>query len=144
MPPRHITPQTLSAIRAAASRRFALMALCLLTVTGAARVQAQSMPPAVATPADPFHQPCVDVRASPEMDGPPHVSQPGAAATMPSTNRIVRKQYVDLDNRCATPPAFAPTRDIDSTSVWYVDAPAGARLATSRRVGASALHGLAS
>ncbi|MDR3398436.1 MAG: hypothetical protein P4M06_12840 [Pandoraea sp.] len=148
MPPRHATPQTqpaICAIRAIASLRFGLIALCLLLASGVARVHAQSMPPAVATPADPFHQPCVEVRVSPQAVGVPRVvTHLGIAVTTPPQRPLVRKQYVDLDDRCASPPAFAPTRDIDSTSVWYVDAPAGGLQATSRLTDARALRGLAS
>ena len=56
----------------------------------------------------------------------------GAIVPLPVFQRPARALYVDLDNRCATPPAFAPTRDVDSTSVWYVDAPAASAHASSR------------
>ncbi|MFJ2993537.1 hypothetical protein [Pandoraea sp. NPDC087047] len=103
--------------------------LGLLTAAGASGVNAQSMPPAV-VPADAFHQPCVGVRASPDAVArrAPWTVKPSRAFRQP-----VREQYVDLDNRCASPPAFAPTRDVDSTAVWYVDAPAASVHTTSRR-----------
>ncbi|VVG71544.1 hypothetical protein PAP18089_02523 [Pandoraea apista] len=103
------------------------MVLCLLLASGVARVHAQTMPPAVATPTDPFHQPCVAVKAAPAANGEARsfaIFAPSAIPAIPTSNRIVRKQYVDLDDRCAPPPAFAPTRDTDSTTVWFVDAPA--------------------
>jgi hypothetical protein len=154
MPPRHATPLaqpaicticTICAIRAIASLRFGLIGLCLLLAPGVARVRAQSMPPAIAPVADPFHQPCVEVRASPQAVGVPGIATyAGSATTPPPRPQLVRKQYVDLDDRCATPPAFAPTRDIDSTSFWYVNAPAGNRHADAPATGAWALQGLAS
>ncbi len=151
MPPRHATPLAQPAIcticttRAIASLRFGLIALCLLLAPGVARVRAQSMPPAIAPVADPLHQPCVEVRASPQAVGVPGVvTYAGSAMTPPPRPQLVHKQYVDLDDRCATPPAFAPTRDIDSTSFWYVNAPAGNRHADAPATGAWALQGLAS
>lgn len=128
MPPRHVTPRERHP-RHAAGFRFAFVMLCLLTAAGSPRVNAQSMPPAAA-PADAFHQPCVAVRASP--DAATHHA-PWMVKPLPVFRQPVREQHVDLDNRCASPPAFAPTRDIDSTAVWYVDAPAASVHATSRR-----------
>ncbi|VVD69744.1 hypothetical protein PSO31014_00536 [Pandoraea soli] len=71
------------------------------------------------------------------------VAAPRSIATTPAAGYLVRKQYVDLDNRCATPPAFAPTRDVDSTSIWHVDAPAGDMHAAAKPSGTRALRGLA-
>ncbi|WP_353189617.1 hypothetical protein [Pandoraea pnomenusa] len=90
------------------------------------------MAPANTSPIDAFHQPCVAVRALPRAvlrltpDGETlrPATQPSADA---DRTRQPARHYVDLDNLCATPPAFAPTRDIDSTSVWYVDAPSAYR-----------------
>ncbi|QBC32171.1 hypothetical protein DRB87_13490 [Pandoraea sp. XY-2] len=65
-------------------------------------------------------------------------------ATIPAAGSVVRKQYVDLDNRCATPPAFAPTRDVDATATWHVDAPASDMHAAAKPSGTHTLRGLAS
>jgi hypothetical protein len=117
--------------------RFGVVILSVLIASGATRVHAQAMPPGTA-PADPFHQPCVAVRASPEASVPGgrgtrhDLVVPRRIMTTPAAERAVRKQYVDLDNRCATPPAFAPTRDVDSTAVWHVDAPADDMHAAAR------------
>lgn len=142
--PRHATPQGLPAPHAIASLRCTLIACCLLMASGVARVHAQSMPPGVATPTDPFHQSCVAVKASPTTVEAPRSFAMPATPPLSTRNRIVHKQYVDLDDRCATPPAFAPTRDTDSTNVWYVDAPARDSYATSPSPGASIWHGLTS
>ena len=149
MPPRHITRPPPSAIRHAASLRFGFVTLCLLLFACCgARVHAQPAPPGATPPADPFHQPCVAVRGSPgtssrDAFGTRRASAaPRIAAMPPATARAVRKQYVDLDNRCATPPAFAPTRNIDSTSVWYVDALEGRMHARAQRSGVRALRAL--
>lgn len=145
MPPRHATPQMQPALRVAAPLRYGLIAFCLLMAPGIARVHAQSMPPAVTAPADPFHQPCVAIHATPDAHGRPRLfTLPGVVAPIAAANVSFRKQYVDLDDRCAMPPAFAPTRDTDSTNVWYVGAPADDRRATSRHPGTSALHDLMS
>lgn len=147
MPPRHprrATPQVLPAPHAIVSLWCSLIALCLLMASGVARVHAQSMPPGVVAPADPFHQSCVAVKASPTtVEGPRSFAMP-AIPPQSTRNRIVHKQYVDLDDRCATPPAFAPTRDTDSTTVWYVDAPARDRHPALQSPGASTWHDLAS
>ncbi|VVE26874.1 hypothetical protein PHO31112_03427 [Pandoraea horticolens] len=145
MPPRHATPQMQSALHAAAPLRYGLIAFCLLMAPGVTRVHAQSMPPAVTAPADPFHQPCVAIHASPDAHGRPRVlALRDVIALMAAANAIVRKQSIDLDDRCTMPPAFAPTRDTDSTNVWYADALADDRHATSRHSGTSVLHGLMS
>ena len=154
MPPRHATPQVLpvfpSAVRRVMLLRFGIVALCVLIASGAPRVHAQSVPPAGAAPTDPFHQPCVAVRASPEAStsggrGMRHgVAALRTVATIPAAGSVVRKQYVDLDNRCATPPAFAPTRDVDATATWHVDAPASVLHAAAKPYGTHTLRGLAS
>ncbi|WP_150574634.1 hypothetical protein [Pandoraea aquatica] len=121
-----------------------MLAIGLLAAMAAPHLHAQSMPPATAKPVDAFHQPCVAVRAAPN-EAARDVS--GAARAFVFTSRFPgkpHKQYVDLDDRCATPPAFAPTRDVDSTSVWYVDAPAAGVHAPSRHPGALTLHGVTS
>ncbi|VVD99536.1 hypothetical protein [Pandoraea terrigena] len=129
-----------------ASRRVGLFLLSVLIACIAPRVHAQALPPA-ATPADPFHQPCVAVRASPEASMPGGrgtrrgLAVPRRVVKTPAAGRVVRKEYVDLDNRCATPPAFAPMRDVDSTSIWHVDAPAGDMHATAKPSATRALHG---
>ncbi|VVE62825.1 hypothetical protein PAN31117_01027 [Pandoraea anapnoica] len=155
MPPRHVTPCTrvcppgVCLLNHDRRRRpdilrwLTLLAIGLLATMAAPHVQAQSMPPSTAKPADAFHQPCVAVRAVPN-ESARDVS--GAARAFVLTSRVstLHKQYVDLDDRCATPPAFAPTRDVDSTSVWYVDAPAAGVHAPSRHPGALTLHGVTS
>lgn len=155
MPPRHVTPCTRVCPvgvcpvdherrrRLNIRRWLALLAIGLLATMAAPHVHAQSMPPATTKPVDAFHQPCVAVRAIPD-EATRDVS--GAARAFVFTSRVStpHKQHVDLDNRCTTPPAFAPTRDVDSTSVWYVDAPAAGVHAPSRHPGALTLHGVTS
>ncbi|VVD68664.1 hypothetical protein [Pandoraea anhela] len=160
MPPRHVIPHTsgsrrtrvnaVDRARRAAWRHLALatlLAFGLLAVSALPHAQVQSIPPATATPLDAFHQPCVAVRTEPMT---PEASV-GATRTSRRTpaqdahvGQPVRKRYVDLDNRCATPPAFAPTRDIDATAVWHVDAPVGVLTRPPRHLGALALHSMAS
>ncbi|AKC71135.1 hypothetical protein MB84_19170 [Pandoraea oxalativorans] len=117
------------------------LAIGLLATMAAPRVPAQSMPPATAKPVDAFHQPCVAVRTLPD-EAARDVSGAARAFVFISRSRKPLKQYVDLDDRCATPPAFAPTRDVDSTSVWYVDAYAAGGHAPSP--GELTLHGVTS
>ncbi|VVD75969.1 hypothetical protein PCO31010_00878 [Pandoraea commovens] len=150
MPPRHVTPCTCVCPMDHERRRrpdilrwFALLAIGLLATMAAPHVHAQSMPPSTAKPVDAFHQPCVAVRALPD-EAARDVSGAARAFVFISRVRKPHKQYVDLDDRCATPPAFAPTRDVDSTSVWYVDAPAAGVHAPSRHPGALTLHGVTS
>lgn len=147
MPPSHITRPPPSAVRHAASLRFGLVTLCLLLFAWCGgRAHAQPAPPDATAPADPFHQPCVAVRGSQgtssrDAFGTRRALAPRRIAAMPpATARAARKQYVDLDNRCATPPAFAPTRDIDSTSIWYVDALEGRMHARAQRSGVRTLR----
>ncbi|BET10392.1 hypothetical protein [Pandoraea sputorum] len=155
MPPRHVTPCT--RIRPPGGcppnhdgwrrpdmlRWLTLLAIGLLATMATPHVHAQSMPPSTAKPTDPFHQPCVAVRALPDA-AVRDVS--GATRAFIFTSRVSPppKQYVDLDDRCATPPAFAPTRDVDSTSVWYVDTPAAGAHAPSHHPGTLTLHGVTS
>lgn len=158
MPPRHVTPRTRVCPlgvcpldhddhdgrgRPAILRWLTLLALGLLATMATPHVHAQSMPPATAKPVDAFHQPCVAVRAAPD-EAARDVSDAARAFVFISRVRKPLKQYVDLDDRCATPPAFAPTRDVDSTSVWYVDVPAAGVHAPSRHPGALTLQGVTS
>ncbi|WP_157125735.1 hypothetical protein [Pandoraea norimbergensis] len=99
----------------------ALSALSALCVLHAPHAHAQGIPPATGAPADPFHQPCVEIRVTPRADGPVlPSSQPQAPRIKPIKPF---KRYIDLDDRCANLPEFAPTRDTDTTSVWYVSMP---------------------
>lgn len=131
MPPRHVT----SPVHACRAHplgwlRFAgpaLLALIVLTVVMPPRAHAQSMPPATTAPVDAFHQPCVAVRAAPDAVMPmtPSIRNASKAGGLDTVvGPTVRKLYVDLDDRCAAAPAFAPTRNVDPASVWYVDDPA--------------------
>lgn len=97
----------------------------LILAIGSASVRAQSIP-AGPTPVDLFHQPCVAVHLPSGAAAGALVAPLGLNAPDGQDVRNVRRlrQYVDLDNRCATPPAFAPTRISDPTSVWHVRAPA--------------------
>ncbi|MCI3206894.1 hypothetical protein DBA20_18260 [Pandoraea capi] len=126
---------------------LAILILGLLALSASPLARAQSMPPASATPVDAFHQPCVAVRAMPNAPIPDkRPATTTAMSAMPATftGQPVQKWHVDLDNRCATPPAFAPTRDVDSTSIWYVDAPERNPGMSQRHPGALTLHGVTS
>ncbi|WP_140413446.1 MULTISPECIES: hypothetical protein [unclassified Pandoraea] len=116
------------------SRRFmalcALSALSALSVLYAPHAHAQGIPPGTGAPADPFHQPCVEIRVTPHGDGAVLPSSDPQAPLIRPIQSIKPlkpfKRYVDLDDRCANLPEFAPTRDTDTTSVWYVSMPAHA------------------
>lgn len=79
------------------------------------------MPPAVNAPTDPFHQPCVEIRGRVEHGTPESAKPVRPIGTLQSERAL--KRYVDLDDRCANLPEFAPTRDTDTTTVWYVSMP---------------------
>ncbi|WP_147284636.1 hypothetical protein [Pandoraea pulmonicola] len=108
----------------------------LLCAAAMAPAHAQSTPPATA-PVDPFHQPCVAV----------HAEHGRIAPGSPRLSRIVRdatasfyRRYVDLENRCAALRSLAPTRDVDASTIWYVDARAHGTHAAVRPSGAEGLH----
>ena len=111
MPPRHATPPVLpvfpSAVRRVMLLRFGIVALCVLIASGAPRVHAQSVPPAGAAPTDPFHQPCVAVRASPEASAPGArgmrhgVAALRTVATTPAAGRVARGRQAFRDTRLA-------------------------------------------
>lgn len=128
MPPRHLERSPCHDIRhvadapRASASRLGLMVGGLILAIGSASVRAQSIP-AGPTPVDVFHQPCVAVHLPSGAAAGALVAPLGLNA--PDVRDVRRlRQYVDLDNRCATPPAFAPTRISDPTSVWHVRAPA--------------------
>lgn len=134
MPPRHFERSPCHDIRHVAdapcanASRLGLMVGGLILAIGSASVRAQSIP-AGPTPVDVFHQPCVAVHLPSGAAADALVVPLGLNAPDGQDVRDVRdvrrlRQYVDLDNRCATPPAFAPTRISDPTSVWHVRAPA--------------------
>jgi len=106
-----------------------LCALCVLTALNAPHAHAQSIPPVTGAPADPFHQPCVEIRVTPNgggavlPSGPPPGQRKAIDPFKPRQSFQPFKRYVDLDDRCANLPEFAPTRDTDTTGVWYVSMP---------------------
>ncbi|VVE12870.1 hypothetical protein PIN31115_02712 [Pandoraea iniqua] len=107
-----------------------LCTLCVLTALNAPHAHAQSIPPVTGVPADPFHQPCVEIRVTPNgggaalPSGPPRGQREAIDPFKPRQPFQPFKRYVDLDDRCANLPEFAPTRDTDTTGVWYVSMPA--------------------
>ncbi|VVD71910.1 hypothetical protein PMO31116_00656 [Pandoraea morbifera] len=145
MPPRHPEHSPCQHVRHAADAhrasvaRFGVMIGGLILALGSASVRAQSVP-AGPTPADAFHQPCVAVHMPSGVAAGALVLPRLLNATDLRDARDPRdlRHYVDLDNRCATPPAFAPTRISDPTSVWHVHAPA--RETRSAAVASAALR----
>jgi hypothetical protein len=129
MPPSPATPRAHCPDRSVRSchawrRAIALMWLCLLSSLGTLfphGAQAQGMPPAVNAPTDPFHQPCVEIRGRTDL-GTPESAKRVRPIVSGQSERVL-KRYVDLDDRCANLPEFAPTRDTDTTTVWYVSMP---------------------
>jgi hypothetical protein len=108
----------------------------LLYAAAMAPAHAQSMPPAAA-PADPFHQPCVAVHAEHGHVAP---GDSGLGHIVRDVTAPFYRRYVDLDNRCAARRPLAPTRDADTSTIWYVDAPAHGTPAAVRPSGAEGLH----
>jgi hypothetical protein len=127
-------------------------ALALVMLGVAPRTHAQLTSPGP-TSVDSFHQPCVAVSGIPRAapgDTPRRMQFHGqhgqhrAEGSSVVVGKAVRKRYIELDDRCASAPAFAPTRDVDSTSVWYVDTPAGHGYALSQHAGKRTLPGVTS
>lgn len=129
MPPSPATPRARHADRSDRPWRqaIAVTTLCLLAISNALYApgaRAQGMPPAVNPPTDPFHQPCVEIRDGTNRGAAASARLLRSAAADRSPHAL--KRYVDLDDRCANLPEFAPTRDTDTTSVWYVSMPVDA------------------